>query len=223
MKGSDVLYSRYNQATEMLRYRRYAIAAFLLLIFIIGFTFYNTIASSSANVDSQWSNLKGQLSDRKNMALKLSMILDKAHFDNKQIIQELNDSADNFTKAEKLKEIRNANFRIENAINHVMDVANDYTSLRENADFINLQKELKEKEEDITYAQKEFNASVQSHNMKVKFLPYSLVAEQLGMKEKEYFRPYEKSRHISDKVYGKEKPELYMGEEPKEKKDDWSL
>ena len=216
MKGSDVLYSRYNQATEMLRYRRYAISAFILLIFMIGFTFYNSVAGSSANVESQWLNLRGQLVDRCNMVRKLADILEPTKFPDENAIKELRDSVDGFTKAETIKEVRNANFRVENAVYRVYSIIEEIPSIQENADFIMLQKEFSEKNKDIDYARDEFNDAVQSHNKKVKFLPYSLLAEQLNMTEKEYFRPYEKSRHINSKFYGKEMPELYKGEEAKE-------
>ena len=211
------MYSRYNQVAEMLRYRRYAISAFILLIFMIGFTFYNHVAGSSANVESQWVNLKGQLVDRCNMVRKLADVLEPTKFPDKNAIKELRDSVDGITKAESLKEVRDANFRVENAINRVYSMIEEFPSIQENADFIVIQKELSQKNEDIDYARDEFNRVVQSHNKKVKFLPYSLLAEQLNMKEKEYFRPYEISRHINSKFYGKETPELYKGEEPKEK------
>ncbi|MBP5651537.1 MAG: LemA family protein [Clostridia bacterium] len=70
---------------------------------------------------------------------------------------------------------------------YVSALAEQYPDLKANANFIDLQSQLKKLEEDIAYSRKYYNGTVKEYNNKVEMFPSNLVAKRFGFEKKEMF------------------------------------
>ena len=70
---------------------------------------------------------------------------------------------------------------------YVSALAEQYPDLKANANFIDLQNQLKKLEEDIAYSRKYFNGTVKEYNNKIEMFPSNLVAKRFGFEKKEMF------------------------------------
>ena len=62
-----------------------------------------------------------------------------------------------------------------------------YPDLKANENFINLQNQLQQVENDILQARKYYNAVVKSFNTKRELFPQSIIAGMMNLEKKEYF------------------------------------
>ena len=185
-------------------------ASFSLLfsVLIVGglvLGFYSSLANSNDDIDSQWRNVQTAVISRADLAKKLAKVLEKNKFPKKELIKELQENSNKVAGAETKQVIRMENFQLENSIDSVFLVIDDYPKIKENVDYINVAKDLVEAERNIDVVRKEYNDAVQSHNFRVKFYPFALFSEALGLREKEYFRGVERSKFIPKEIYEKKK------------------
>lgn len=108
----------------------------------------------------------------------------------KEIVEKRNESYDNLSETEKIK----TNKQINSDISRLMAIAENYPDLKANKNFLSLQKELRNVEDEIAQSRKYYNAVVRDYNNKVEMIPSNLVAKTLGYKTKEMFIAEESSR-----------------------------
>ncbi len=73
------------------------------------------------------------------------------------------------------------------ALGKLLAIAENYPHLKANDGFIELQKELSDTEDKVAYSRQYYNNSVMEFNTKIKLFPNSLVANNLGFTDKEFF------------------------------------
>lgn len=66
-------------------------------------------------------------------------------------------------------------------------VAEAYPDLKANANFMQLQSQLKELEDNIEYARRYYNAVVRDFNILIESFPSNIVASQFRFKQEEFF------------------------------------
>lgn len=96
----------------------------------------------------------------------------------KEIISYRNGDYDNFSDNEKIK----TNEQINRSIAKLMALVESYPELKANNNFLSLQKELSNIEDEISQSRKYYNAVVRIFNNKVEMIPSNIVAKTLGYK-----------------------------------------
>jgi LemA protein len=66
-------------------------------------------------------------------------------------------------------------------------VAENYPELKANANFINLQEELSETEDKVSYSRQFYNDAVTMYNNKIQLFPSNIIAGMFGFMEEELF------------------------------------
>ena len=69
-----------------------------------------------------------------------------------------------------------------------MAVSENYPDLKANQTFMNLEQELKETENKLSYARQFYSDSVTIYNTKIQIFPTNIIASLLGFKEEEVFK-----------------------------------
>lgn len=101
----------------------------------------------------------------------------------KEIITARTNNYSKLTPNEKIK----TNEQINKEITKIMALAENYPELKANENFLALQKELSNIEDEIAQSRKYYNAVVRDFNNKIEMLPSNIVAKTLGYKTKEMF------------------------------------
>ena len=78
--------------------------------------------------------------------------------------------------------------KIDNQINNLMAIAESYTDLKANADFLNLQRNLNEIENKLSYARTSYNNAVTSFNNAVESVPSNIIAKIFNFEKKDLFQ-----------------------------------
>ena len=107
-----------------------------------------------------------------------------------KVIKARNNYASAKNEAEKLE----ASKEMSRGVMNIMALAENYPDLKANTNFIDLQNQLKEVEEKISYARQFYNDSVLMYNNKIEMFPSNLVASIFGFKRESFFEADEKER-----------------------------
>ena len=78
--------------------------------------------------------------------------------------------------------------KIDNQINNLMAIAESYPDLKANADFLNLQRNLNEIENKLSYARTSYNNAVTSFNNAVESVPSNIIAKIFNFEKKDLFQ-----------------------------------
>lgn len=85
------------------------------------------------------------------------------------------------------KNLKNAS-ELNNNLNRIIAVAENYPELKASEQFLNLQNNLVKMESQLQAARRIYNNDVQRYNATIQTIPNNIVAAMLGFKEKEFFQ-----------------------------------
>ena len=81
----------------------------------------------------------------------------------------------------------NLNEKITNEISKLLALVENYPELKANENFLNLSKDLKNIEDEISKSRRYFNAVVREYNNKVEMIPSNIIAKIFNYKKKQMF------------------------------------
>ena len=85
------------------------------------------------------------------------------------------------------KNIKNAE-KLNNSINNILAVAENYPELKASEQYLNLQKNLQKMESQLQAARRIYNFDVTAYNTKIETVPTNIIAGIFGFKKEELFQ-----------------------------------
>ena len=165
---------------------------FLILAYIV--STYNGLVKSRNRVRDQFSQIDVQLKRRFDLIPNLVETVKgyvKHESDTlEKVIQARNSYANAKTGTDKVV----ASNEMSRGVMNILALAESYPDLKANANFIDLQDQLKEVEEKISYARQFYNDTVLIYNNKVEMFPGNLVASMLGFTKESFFEANSEER-----------------------------
>ena len=166
----------------------------LVLIVMYVVSTYNGLVGLRNKVHDQFSQIDIQLKRRFDLIPNLvETVKGYAKHESEtleKVIAARNNYANAKTDAEKLE----ASKEMSRGVMNIMALAEAYPDLKANTNFVDLQNQLKEIEEKISYARQFYNDSVLMYNNKVEMIPSNIVASIFGFKKSDFFEADEKER-----------------------------
>ena len=101
----------------------------------------------------------------------------------KEIIEMRNSDYDILSDEQKIK----TNEQLTKDISKIMALAEAYPNLKANKNFLDLQKSLKDIEDEIAQSRKYYNATIRVYNNLVEMIPSNIIAKILGYNTKNMF------------------------------------
>ena len=164
----------------------------LLVLYVI--STYNGLVGARNRVHDQFSQIDVQLKRRFDLIPNLvETVKGYAKHESEtleSVIQARNNYASAKTDAEKVA----AANEMSRGVMNIMALAESYPDLKANTNFVDLQNQLKEVEDKISYARQFYNDSVLMYNNKVEMIPSNIVASIFGFKKETFFEADEKER-----------------------------
>lgn len=163
------------------------IVAILAIIGIgIGMS-YNEIVTLKENVSNEYSNINVQLERRADLIPNLVNTVKGYVEHEEKTIEMITSARENLLKADSVDEKAKANEDLDNALNALMVIVENYPDLKANENFINLQDELAGTENRISTVRRDYNEAVKSYNTKIQKFPTNIIAKIFNFEKETYF------------------------------------
>ena len=164
----------------------------LLAFYVIGV--YNKLVNARNKVDNQFSQVDVQLKRRADLIPNLVETVKGYANHEKETLEDVIKARNTFLSATTKEDEMKANGELTNAISKLFALAESYPDLKANENFLGLQKELTETEDEISYARQFYNDVVMKYNNKIEMFPTNLVAGIFGFKSETFFSAKENER-----------------------------
>ena len=160
----------------------------VLLLFIIYLVLaYNKLVALRQRLLSAWSDIEVQLKKRYNLIPALVSTVKGYTKHESQTLQKVIEARNIALNAHSAKDANKAEALYKSAIGGIFAVAEAYPDLKANENFINLQNQLQQIENDIENSRRYYNAVVRDYNAKLESFPDIFIARQFNFEPYEYF------------------------------------
>lgn len=155
---------------------------------------YNSLVRLRVLVDEAWSGIDVQLKRRYDLIPNLVETVKGYAKHEKSTFEEVTKLRNMAMKAENPEEKGKLENQLTTTLKTLFAVAENYPELKANQNFIDLQKQLSEIEDNIQSARRYYNGSVRDFNTKVQVFPTNLIAGMLGFTAREFFEAEEEEK-----------------------------
>lgn len=146
----------------------------LLVIYIIAT--YNGLVSSSQKVKNSWSQMDVQLQRRFDLIPNFVETVKGYMTHESETFSKIAELRTSWAKAGTISEKAELNNQLSSALKTIIAVSENYPDLKANQGFINLQNELQNTEDKISFSRQFYNDSATMYNTKLEMFPSNIIA-----------------------------------------------
>jgi LemA protein len=164
------------------------VSALTVLIFIAGTAlFYNRFVKLRNMVKEGWSGIDVQLTRRAALIPNLVETVKGYMAHERNLLFEITDLRSRSLRSEKVGEKGEIETALSSSLGNLIAVAEGYPDLKASGNFLALQKELADIEDQIQMARRYYNGTVRNFNIAVESFPGNLVAKPFAFVQAEFF------------------------------------
>ena len=162
----------------------YILLGVVIIVIIIILSGYNSLVKLSNKINQSKSGIDVYLNQRFDLIPNLVECVkayskhEKEIFENIAKLRSLYNENNNLSNASKLN----------NSVNKLLAVAEDYPELKASEQFLNLQHNLIKIESQLQAARRIYNTNVTNYNTKIQSVPSNIIAKLFGFKVAELFQ-----------------------------------
>ncbi len=163
------------------------LVAIPVLIALWGITIYNRLVKNRNLAEEGWSGIDVQLKRRTDLLPNLIETVKGYMTHEKELLSKVTE-----LRSQSMKEVNPAEKgKLENALSkslvNLFAVAENYPDLKANQNFLDLQNQLSEIEDQIQLARRYYNGTVRNLNIMIESFPNNIIAGYFKFEKKEYF------------------------------------
>ena len=166
----------------------------ILLIAIYVIITYNKLVGLRNRVNDQWSLIDVELKRRFDLVPNLVNTVKGYAKHESETLENVVKARNTYLTANTKEQAMDADSELTNAITKLFALTESYPELKANENFINLQGELTETENKISYARKFYNDTALGLNNKVDMFPSNIIAKMFKFEKVEFFKAREAER-----------------------------
>lgn len=163
---------------------------FLLVALVVIFAviaIYNKLVRLRTTVKSSWSDIDVHLKKRYDLVPNLVETVKGYATHEKTVFEKVTEARSFAMKASSPADKAKAENMFSETLKSLFAVAEAYPDLKANANFMQLQSQLKELEDNIEYARRYYNAVVRDYNILTETFPSNIIASQFRFIREEFF------------------------------------
>lgn len=158
--------------------------AILLLTFVV---LYNGLVRARNMVDESWSGIDVQLKRRHDLVGNLVESVKGYAAHERELLQKVTDARAAADRASGPQQSAVAEAALTGPVNRLLAVAEAYPDLKASENFLQLQDELSNLEDQIAASRRIYNANARTYNDRIQSFPGMLVAKPFGFSDRDYF------------------------------------
>lgn len=157
----------------------------LLVLFVV--VIYNKLVSLRNTAQSSWSDIDVHLKKRYDLVPNLVETVKGYASHERTVFEKVTEARSMATRASSPAEKARTENVFLDTLKSLFAVAEAYPELKANANFIQLQSQLKELEDNIESARRYYNAVVRDFNTLIESFPSNMVASSFRFQKEEFF------------------------------------
>ena len=166
---------------------RLNISLIFVLIFFWFIAIYNSLVKLRNRVREAWADIEVQLKRRYNLIPNLVATVKGYAAHERGVLEKVTEARTKAMGAKTVKEKAEAENFLSSTLKSLFAVAENYPHLKAAANFLELQRELRDTEDKIQAARRFYNTNVRDFNIKTESFPSNLIAKIFGFKKEEFF------------------------------------
>ena len=172
------------------------IIVLIIVIVLVAFvsTVYNSLVSLRNKVKDQYSQIDVQLKRRFDLIPNLIETVKGYMNHEKDTLESVINARNSYVTANNLEGQLEADGELSKAVSRLFALSESYPDLKANENFLQLQGELRDTEEKISYARSFYNDSVLKLNNKIEMFPSNIIASIFGFKKETFFEANKEER-----------------------------
>ncbi len=172
----------------------YIIGGLLVLIIIYLWISYNSFVTLRERIKEALSSIDVQLKRRVDLIPNLIESVKGYTKHEKGVLENVTKARTSLMGAKSLEDKAEANNMLTDTLKSLFAVSENYPQLKANENFLQLQQELTDTENKISYSRQFYNSNVLAFNTKIKRFPDMFIARQFGFKEEPFFAASEEEK-----------------------------
>ena len=160
------------------------------LIVVVGglvVSIYNGLVKLRTTAESSWSDIDVQLKKRYDLVPSLVETVKGYASHEKTVFENVTKARSSAMQASTPAAMAKENNVFKDTLKSLFAVAEAYPELKANSNFVQLQKQFEEIENDIEAARRYYNAVVRDYNIKTETFPSTIIASMFGFAKREFF------------------------------------
>lgn len=157
---------------------------------------YNKLVSLRNRVKNGYSQIDVQLKRRNDLIPNLVETVKGYAEHEKEVFENVTKARSNLMNASGIEETSEANNQLSGALKSLFAIAENYPELKANTNFQELQRELTESEDKISYSRQFYNDTVLMYNNSCEQFPSNIMAKLFGFKEADFFEAPSEERSV---------------------------
>ncbi len=170
------------------------IAVIIVLLVIYLISTYNKLVSLRNKVKDSWSQIEVLLKRRYDLIPNLVETVKGYAKHEKETLDAVINARNSAVSAKTTEEEMKAAGEVSNALGRLIAISESYPELKANENFMDLQSNLKETEDKISFSRQFYNDVVLTYKNKIEMFPSTLVAAIFGFKPEPFFEASEEER-----------------------------
>ena len=158
----------------------------ILVVIVIGM--YNGLITSRNKVKNAWSQIDVQLQRRFDLIPNLVDSVKGYMKHEENVLTKVTELRTSWASATTVAEKAELDNQLSGALKTIMAVSENYPDLKANQNFSELQEELRNTENKISYSRQFYNDSVTMYNTKLEVVPTNIIAGMFNFKPEELFK-----------------------------------
>jgi LemA protein len=155
---------------------------------IVWFIFtYNLFIRDKNLIKEAWSGIDVQLKRRHNLIPNLVESVKGYSNYERNLLENITRKRAEASKIESIKEKAPAESDLSGMLKNLFVVAENYPDLKANQNFLDLQNQLVEIEDQLQYARRYYNGAIRNYNIRVESFPSNIIAGILDFKQDNFF------------------------------------
>jgi len=168
--------------------------AVVVILVLVVISKYNSLVKLRNKVKDQFSQIDIQLKRRSDLIPNLIETVKGYTKHESETLENVVKARNTYLSAGTDSDKIKASGELSGAISKLFALAESYPELKANTTFVELQNELKETEDKISYSRQFYNDTVLMYNNAVEVFPNNIVASMFGFKRETFFEASEKER-----------------------------
>lgn len=160
------------------------ISAAIILWFIF---IYNLFIRDRNLIKEAWSGIDVQLKRRHNLIPNLVSSVKGYSQHEKNLLESITQKRSEAVKSESIKDKAPVESDLSGMLKYLFIVAENYPDLKASENFLNLQNQLIEIEDQLQFARRYYNGAVRNYNIRVESFPSNIIAGIFKFRKDNYF------------------------------------